>query len=355
MKQTSLQHKRVRMQDVASAAGVSSATVSYVMNGIDASIPLATRERVLATAQEMGYRANRMAQRLARQESGIIGLVVPNIEAPFFATLTSQLNRSMDALGYHLMFEVVDVGSILEEESVLVNKEQKAMLEAVDRLLEWDAAGLVIWLHRPLEPQELDRKIQPVPTVCMGTNESGGGICDYLHIDHYSGTRSAMAALIGMGHRKFCFVAPLKSIIDGRQRAVIDSLSEAGLEPPTILETEMKHCPARVQSILAEADAPTAFLCIDDHLAMATYSGIRSGRLRIPEDVSLISCDGGMMADLMVPRLSCVRLPMMEITATAITLLKERIAHKSAKSPDRKTIRPQYEQHQSTVCPQKKI
>lgn len=343
------------MQDVATAAGVSSTTVSYVMNGIDAAIPLATRERVLATAQRMGYRANRMAQRLARQESGIIGLVVPNIEAPFFATLTSQLNRSVDALGYHLMFEVVEAGSIMEEESVLIKKEQRAMLEAVDRLLEWDAAGLVIWLHRPLEPQELDRKIHLVPTVCMGTYEFGGGTCDYLHIDHYSGTRSAMDSLIKMGHRKFCFVAPLKSITDGRKRAVIDSLSDAGLEPPTMLETEMKDCPGQVQAILAKPDAATAFLCIDDHLSMATYSGIRSYGLRIPEDVSLVSCDGGMMADLMVPRLSCVRLPMMEITATAVTLLKESIENKSVESLPRKSIQPQYEQHQSTASPQEKL
>jgi len=343
------------MLDVAQEAGVSSTTVSYVLNGQDATIPQQTRERVLAVAEKMGYRANRMAQQLARQDSGIVGLLVPNIEAPFFAALTTQLNSLTSSIGYRLMFEIVDAGPIEDDDAVLHAREQTAVLRGIDQLLEWNTAGLLFWLHRQIDREKLRSSIRGVPTVGIGVDTSFGreehAICDYVYVNQYWGTRPAVEHLIALGHHRFCFVAPLKSLIDARQQAVHDALADAGLPPPQIVESELQQTPDRIKEIAQARDRPTAYLCVDDHQALATYSGLRGMGLRIPEDVSLVSCDGGLIANSLVPRLSSVILPINEIAQSAVGLLRDRLDSDPSAPARCLEVKPHFEARQSTAPP----
>src|SRR5438105_12288384 len=183
------------MIDVARAAGVSQTTASFVLNGRDVAIPAETRQRVLRAARLLGYRANRIAQNLARQRSELIGTAIPVVENPFFASLVAYLHRRVNSLGYRMIFEVTEA-----------NDTEEARRSALGQLLNWRVDGLLLYWSE-VYPHDVQDLIRGTPTVYFGTKAPDGD-AECVYLDNYGGAREAVEYLIGLGHRLLCCLTP---------------------------------------------------------------------------------------------------------------------------------------------------
>lgn len=332
---------RVRMVDVAEAAGVARSTASYVLNGADESIPEVTRQKVLKAAEELGYRVNRIAQHMARRRSGLVGLIIPSIREPFFSSLTATLNDLIQEQGLRLVFQVVDF-----------EKGRDASAVALQELIEWQVDGMIVHLEHASDLAKLQPILKGTPTVYFGIDSALrelGGLpnCSSICIDLYSGTRFAVEKLLGMGHRSFCFVDRMFARNDSRREATIDALRAHGVQSLVTIEAGHEEVAARVETMMRAGNVPTAFVCLNDIHGLAAFRGIRDAGLSVPRDVSIVSCDTSWIGAYADPALSGIALPLRDAAVETAALLK------SAMSGDEHvarslTIEPQYMVRHST-------
>lgn len=308
------------MLDVALAAGVSRTTASYVLNGQEVAIPQETRDHVLRVARQMGYRTNRLAQQLARQRSGMIGMVVPVLADPFFGNLADCLNQSAKTTGYQPLFEIGD-------------PEAAEGRQAIDHLLGWSVDGVVLYMQNMERLRQLDTPLSEVPCVFIGPNDPGAIRQDCVFVDLYAGAREATNYLLGLGHTRIHFLGWREA--DTRFRAVADLLKERGMAPPPLIPEARET----VCELARRSDGPTAIVCVNDMVALAALRGIRDAGKRAPEDISVVSCDENWVAEYMDPALTSVTIPLAKLAETSVRLLHQRISGETS-APYRVAITP---------------
>ncbi|RYG38455.1 LacI family transcriptional regulator [bacterium] len=302
--------QRVRMIDVANAAGVSMTTASYVLNDRDVQIPTETRQRVWDAAKRLGFRPNRFAQNLAHQRSGLIGVLTPINPSPFHAQLTGELSAKASALSYTLIFEATEG----------LEPGADGFEEAINRLLQWRVDGLLLWSQG-----EPITKLPECPTVLFGPRNPHSSSLSSVFVDLYDGARQAARHLVELGHREIGFVGHNDD--DPRWQALADVTSEAGLPPPSRVFDPGTHDHLRAEvERIAKADAsPTAFLCISDVQALIVFRGLRNIGLTIPGDRSIVSCDESWAAENVDPALTSVAVPFAVMAEKALMSLIERV------------------------------
>ncbi|MGH2368573.1 MAG: LacI family DNA-binding transcriptional regulator, partial [Chloroflexota bacterium] len=187
----------VTRDDVARAAGVSVATVSYVLNAGPRGVSDEKRQRVLQAVAELGYRPNAIARSLRARRTNILGLVLPNSASPYFAALAHAIEEAAAARGYQVV--VSNASDSPEREA--------AQIEALLRLR---VDGLV-WIPADLRSTERHaaRAVRPdVPTVQVDRALAGGGDSyDVVVPDNAGGGRLAADHLVALGHRRVAVVA----------------------------------------------------------------------------------------------------------------------------------------------------
>jgi DNA-binding LacI/PurR family transcriptional regulator len=301
------------MLDVANAAGVSRTTASYVLNGLNVAIPQETRDHVLSVAHKMGYRTNRMAQQLAKQRSGFIGVIIPVIASPYFAYLATHINAFCRTAGFQMLLEAAHS-----------YEEDPCWQHALDQLLSWGVDGLLLLWDPAIDLQQIRYAALEVPVVVVGIEPIPEEDLDWLYVDLYAGARAGMAHLMDQGHREIGYVGH-PSVGDPRYRAVVDMLAAAGLNPPMILVGPREEFYARVRALTGAYHEPTAFFCVNDTEAMVVQRALWDAGRRVPHDVSLVSGDSHWEADYTIPALTGVAIPSRQAAECSFQLLLQRI------------------------------
>lgn len=331
---------RVRMIDVARAAGVSQTTVSFVLNGRDAAVPEATRQRVLEAAQELGYRTNRLARSLVRQRSDTIGVVVPFVENPFLAMVVGFANRQLSMRKRHPLVQLPDL-----------HADEDVWRAALEELLDWGVDGLLHWWDESHSPDAVVLS-SPVPVVFIGS-AAPPLPADAVFLDDYGGGRAAAEHLVGLGHRRIAHISGRGAVIGARLRGLIDVVSGAHLPPPLVRECA-SEAPAEAEAIAVDlaraADRPTALFCHNDFIALGAFRGVRAAGLRVPEDISLVGFDDAWASRYLEPALTTVVFPYEEIVDTAIEFLLARLAGE-ADAPQRAEFPSRLVVRDSTAAP----
>jgi DNA-binding LacI/PurR family transcriptional regulator len=332
--------KRIRIADVAAAAAVSHTTASMILSGRSDAFPESTRERVQNAAQQLGYRANRMARNLVRQRTEMIGVVLEFIENPFFSSLASYLNRRVLAEKYQLLFEMT-----------VLSAPESIQKQAIDSLLDWRVDGLLHWwnesYHFPVEEWA-----GGTPVVFFGSSAPNETV-DAVYLNDYAGARLAVEYLVRLGHRQIGHLSRSARIQGARARAVQDVLAEQGLAPALIRECRSEA--AEEAYVLAyemaqSPDRPTALFCHNDVMAFGAFRGLRDAGLRVPEDISLIGYDDTWAARYIEPALTTIVFPYQQIVDTALNFLLTRIAGQ-AQGPQRKVVAATLVERESTAPP----
>lgn len=307
MSEPALRDPLPSQRDVARRAGVSRTTVSYVLNGDDrTSIPQATRDRILAAAEELGFRPNQMARGLRGRRSNVIGLLTDDIATtPYAVRVIKGAQDAAFAAGRTLL--IIDTHGAGE-----------AAREALAMFTAWRVDGVVFAtdFHREAQPPDAIRDMPAVLVDCYAPSRDLPSIVP----DEVQGGRLATETLIAAGHRRIGFITGPESFpaSTGRLVGYREALEAAGIEfDPELVrvgdwwqESGFRHA----QELLALLDPPTALFCGNDWMAMGAYDALRELGRRIPEEVAVIGFDNREeIAAHMHPRLTTIALPYYEM------------------------------------------
>lgn len=276
----------MKIKDIAQKAGVSTATVSNVINGNHHKVSQATIEKVQRIIEELGYNPSATARSLASKESRIIGVVIPNLGKDQAFSINSYTNQAVARL-----------------EQYVRNKGYYLMIRSVERCREivpifsaWNVDG-VIFLGAFYEAVEEIEKLLKVPIVYTDTYAKDLNIAN-VGIDDYKGGFLMARYLLGKGHRKIALVSPdveSPGVIQERYRGFCDALKSRGLEMPKehifVAETNAASGAQAGQRIALSDQGFTAVAAMSDVAAIGVMSGLRMCGLNVPEDVSVIGFD----------------------------------------------------------------
>jgi LacI family transcriptional regulator len=302
--------------DVAARAGVSSATVSYVVNNGPRPVAEATRARVLAAIAELSYHPDAVARSLRARRSRALGLVVPDNANLFFAELAHRLESAAALHGYSIL--------LCNSQEDLEN-ERKHLATLRDRrvdgivLIPTDATGGYDhpWID-DIPVLALDR----VPLGWRG---------DAVHTDGYAGGKLAVEHLLSLGHRRIGLIHGPPKLTHARDRLKgnLDALAALGEAHNRQYQDEGNFDYAggwaAARALLALPERPTALCCGNDALAVGALALAHAAGLRVPDDVSIAGFDNVPIAAFTVPALTTIAQPYGDMATKAIELLLDRI------------------------------
>jgi DNA-binding LacI/PurR family transcriptional regulator len=285
----------ITIREVANAAGVSTATVSHAFNSTGR-IMSETRQRVLAVARELKYYPNRNARSLAAHSSRTIGVIVSDLENPFFSVAI----RSFEARAHHWHYDVI----VSETGYKLA-----LMRRAAERMLEQKVRGVAI-LTSEMSPAWLKEFVhQNIPLACFDLDFVSEGVTN-LKVDYLTGMRQAIKHLYQLGHRRIAFVGGQRTFknIQSRHQSYLTTMHDLGLEPGPIIvgNQSLDGGYAAGNSILEALPMPTAVVGVNDLTAVGLIKAFSEKGVRVPEDVSVTGFDNTYLAEYFVPRLTTV-------------------------------------------------
>ncbi len=311
--------KRPTQADVARVAGVSRATVSYVLNDrTDGRIPITeqTRQKVEAAALQLGYTPNALARSLREGSSRVIGFLMPAVHNPHYWGILEGAEEEVTAQGYHLAL-------------VTANLDPKRERRALQSLFQQRLDGLI------LMPTFVDRYADEIEIV----SERNSAVVfitpvegmDWVFPDIRSGAESMMDHLLGLGHRRIAFISGVARRLLSRHRedVYVEKLQQAGLPVDADL---LRRCGPDVMDAYREAQAlldlarpPTVIWTVNDLLAVGVLHAIHERGLRVPDDVALAGFDDIDLAEQLYPPLTTVHMPAREMGRRAAEFLFERL------------------------------
>lgn len=291
----------VTIRDVAQASGVHVSTVSRTFSAPNM-VNAETRMRVLAVAEELGYRPNRAARSLTTGRTGNIGLIVADLANPFFPPLIKAAQASARQQDYHLFVADTDEDPAVEEELVLAFSTQ------VD--------GVVLCSPR-LTNKALERLAERVPFVVV--NRRLRGVATVL-MDVGQGARAAMEHLAAHGHRRVGLVTgPAGSWTSGEIRQAVTEVE--GIEVEVIGPNAPTEQGGLAAATKVADSGVTGVLAYNDMVAIGLIEGLAELGVRVPEDVSVVGIDDSVPGRLHRPKLTTVAMPTAAAGHMAIDLL----------------------------------
>ena len=318
----SIRAKAMRIKDVAFEAGVSTATVSHVINNTKY-VTGDTRQRVLSAIKQFHYYPNAHARTLASGRSNIIGLLVSDISNPFFPELVKSVEAAAFECGYNV---------------ILVNTNYDATRAAdyVRRLIELKVAGVAL-MTSELDPALIDELARKQVRVVFHNLGTAGEHMSNILVDYTAGIEEAVRHLVSLGHRKVAHIAGPSRFRSAviRREAFLHSMTcqFPRARKPAVYEGDFKFEGGQraAKEILAAGNLPTAVVVANDMMALGAMQQFRAAGLNIPQDISIVGFDDIAFAALSDPPLTTVCSPRMEIGRKAIEALMATIQHPTQK------------------------
>ena len=301
----------VSARDVARVAGVSISTVSRALAKPDAVAP-DTLAKVLDTARGMGYRPNLAARGLITGRTGIIGLIVPDLENPFFASVTKGVqSRARDA-GYAVIISDSDEDPSQEAELVAdLCKRVDGMVMCSPRAPD----SVIAELARECTLVLVNRNCADVPSV---------------KIDNLEGIRLAMVHLRALGHRTIAYVGGPSTSWSNMAR--LDALRTVVAQHPDTELIDLGSFQPYVSGGIAAADLviaseASAVLAYNDLVAFGLLDRFRQRGVAVPGDISVVGVDDLPMSALTTPSLTSVGIPLVNCGRASVDMVLSLVQH----------------------------
>lgn len=309
--------KKISITDVAKETGLSVTTVSQILNGKGERFSEKSRKRVLAAKKALGYEPDFFARGLVGKRGNSIGVVIPDIMNPFFASFVVSVEKA--AIPQGLFPQIFSINGFHENVDYFIRQ-----------FLGGTQRGLI--LAAPEASQEIVQKVEDqlhLPMVFMdqATTLTSG---DSIRIDDFHAGFLVADHLIKRGHRRIALVLPepltfnLRDRLAGYQHA-LDSHNVA-LDPQLIFRATFDPEGGR-QAVdqIVKTDA-TAIIAINDDVASGVYRGLYEHHKRIPEDYAVVGFDDVSQARFMTPGLTTIAQPIDELGQRAIDMLLAQMA-----------------------------
>ena len=338
--------RRVTISDVAQRAGVSSMTVSRVINK-DPRVSDKTRVAIRAAIEELKYSPNLAARRLAKSDGFRIGLLYSNPSSAYLSELLLGALEESSKTGHQLVVE--KCGTSLAAE--------KAML---DKLLQGSVAGVI--LPPPLCESrallgELGKSGIAAVAVAPGMPSSE---FPTVRMDNYRAAYEITERLLALGHRDIAFIKghPNQTVSGIRLEGFREALRRAGLDPAEA-RTEQGHFSYHsgllaAERLLAQTPRPTAIFAANDDMAAAAVAVAHRLGIKVPEQLSICGFDDTLIASTLWPALTTVHQPIAAMGRAAVGLLLDEVQRNGAarlEPPRQLLLRHRLVQRDSTAAP----
>lgn len=300
-----------RMKDVAERCGVAESTVSHVVNNTRFVSP-EIRERVLAAMRELNYHGNAHARRLARGSSDFLGLIISDIENPFFPGLIKAFESTALQHGFDVLLATTNYDPARTE-------------SAFRKMVQNKAPGVAVLSSRVDQAMAAELEANGVASVFLDAGSVGPKRSN-LRLNYTKGAVEAINYLYNLGHREFALIAgPQNRPSHVAYREAVSSALEQENLRPQVLEGEnnVEGGARAVQRLLTSRQFPTAILCSNDLTAIGALQALFRAGIRVPEDVSVIGADDIPFASLTHPPLTTVRIPREKLGELACNVLHQ--------------------------------
>ena len=321
---------RMDIQEVARLANVSTATVSRVLNGSPKVKP-ATFERVKKLIDELHYIPNTSARTLRVGRSRLLGLIVSDINNPFFPELIDDFEARARMRGIDVIF-------------THTNYQAERLEHCLQRLIERNVDGIAICTSET-NPDAFEFAARHhCPFVLMG-QEGPKTPYNNIQVDHQSGALEAITHLHQLGHRNIGFISGPVSFESTRARyqAFLAAMESCSLKvrAPWVVEGDlhMQGGQAAMEQILTGKSAPTALLCTNDLMAFGALRALHQRNISVPEEFSMIGFDNLPVCDMVTPPLSSVDISRREIASHAFRMLAKAADNKGTRKLPTPTIK----------------
>lgn len=294
--------KRINMKDIAREAGVSTATVSYIINKrLDQVIAPQTIKKVEDAIKRLGYVPNLGARALASKRSFLLGLLIPQTEKEtklmfsnsFYGTFLSNFEYEARKKGYNILISGTDA-----DESYL-DVARKRSLDGI----------VIVGVERASDIKGL--KQNGIPTILVDSYGMDKALSS-VTIDDQNGGFLATEYLIGMGHRSIGMATGFltqEGVNTERLKGYEKAIANHGLDCRQVFSGTVSYEYGFTLGLaLAKSpDRPTAVFATADILAFGLIKGLKQGGLKIPDDISVVGFDDGFLASNMEPALTTIR------------------------------------------------
>jgi DNA-binding LacI/PurR family transcriptional regulator len=317
------------IRDVALRAGVSTATVSRVLAGIGNPRP-DTSAAVLAAADALDYRPSGVARSLRMRRTRTLGLIVTDIQNPFFPELVQAADQAARALGYSIL-----LGSAAYDE-------QRAM-HYLDLMVDRRVDGMIIASSQLSEQSWRWLLASPVPVVVVNA-ESAELQVTVIASDNAAGSRLATEHLLSLGHRKIAYIRGSETFtadvprVEGFRQACRDAGLAETDRPEFRGDGQFEGGERAAAELLEQRPDVTAIACYNDMTAIGVLRALRSAGKRVPGDISVIGCDDILAAAWVAPALTTVAQQKAEMGRLAIERLAAML-HDPANAPSPELVR----------------
>lgn len=302
------------ISDVARRAGVSTTTVSRVMNNKTNGVSSATREKILAVMEEMNYRPSQLARSVALARSHIIGVIIPDVSNLFYPQMLRGIDDVVSSRNYAMMLFNSDSDP---------EREKRQMMMMVDNRVD----GVILCSGVSNESFLKDYRAYGTPLVMIGRTFDRNYADAIITGDNERGMYISTSFMIGHGHRDILYLdgtAGASGPIH-RTRGYRHAMQDASLpiQEGLILRGEfsIQYGFDMVSSLLEEGVHFTAVVTGSDLIAIGAIKAMHAHGLKVPEDIEVIGFDNIELSEIFEPGLSTVSKPHYDIAAQAAHML----------------------------------
>jgi LacI family transcriptional regulator len=308
--------------DVARLAGVSTSTVSHVVNGTRTVSP-ETRRRVEAAIEATAYRIDPVARAMRGSSTDSIGFVAGDIANPYSTAVVRGIESAARKVGLTLLVADSNEDPTLER-------------EALHALTRRRVDGLVVALTTT-GGEDILRELSALRTPVVLIDRAVNARIDQVRVENERSAALLVRHLIDLGHRRISMVAGAAEdrTAQERVRGWMSACEEAGLRHGQEMlvrgDSHADRAEAVIHDLMARRDRPTGLFVGNNEMTIGVLRGLRSLGIRVPDDLALVTFDDFEWADVFEPRLTAMAQPTEAIGATAVALLLRRIAKPHAR------------------------
>lgn len=301
------------IKDVAKKANVSITTVSKIINGKADDISKSTIERVQSVIDELNYKPNRLARSMILKKTKTVGLIIPDVQNPFFTKMVRGAEDAANEREYNIFFCNTDddIGKEISYMNMLIEK-------SVDGIVLVGAA------HRDkIKEKEMELKL-PIVTVDRDVNFEN--IDATVSVDNFIGAYEAVKHLIGLGHKEIVYISgslgikPTKDRMSGYVKALEDSGFK--LDDNNIYHGDYtSEFGEEIVNKIVGLENKTAIFCGNDMIALGVLKSLKRKGIRVPEDISIVGYDDIDLVSLISPELTTISQPSYELGKKSMNVL----------------------------------
>lgn len=330
---------KINIYDVAKKAGLSTVTVSRVINN-SSRVREYNKQKVLQAMEELGYHPNAAARSLARGKTGVIGLLLPTLNDTFFNEVVRLLNQHLETTGYFLAISILSY-------------DREGNARGTDFLFQEQRVDGIILLS-PLDENVYlwQLKKKNIPFILLD-NQIIHPSATQILVDNYQGGYDVTRHLLDLGHRSIGFIGASRVYLSSieREKGFREALRERGIQPLGLEWGRFDFGTGYriTKRWLEEGKLPTAIFAADDHIAFGAINALQEAGLKVPGDISVAGYDDSLFSSCFRPTLTTVRQPAEEMSKKCVELLIQIIDNKLQQNPILK-LKPRLIIRQSTAA-----